>query len=321
LEGFCHAASKGLNKGVVTDVTAAADSISNVMSKLKERTGKRITDIYAGVSSSSASVASSEGSVLLSKYSREINERDIARCIKVGSIIKMPLDKEALHYMVSGFSVDGEMPVKNPVNLEGVKLSVKMNILTLSSSSVTNMAKCIALAGFVPEGFVFSGLATSYRVLPQSERQEGAALIDMDTDLTEVLIMQDGILTGCRVFPFGIDKILSKDGNIDSEHLDKLTSRITSLPGWNNVKKTVLTGRASMIDNLIEAIEKSIGRHVDIGTFVVNPLEEHPPERMRYLGNIGILDYLREEKLKRRTSRNLFRRSLNRVLTFVDRYF
>ena len=56
LEGFCHAHSRGLSKGVVTDVTAAADSISSVMNKLRERTGRRITDIYTGISSSSVNV-------------------------------------------------------------------------------------------------------------------------------------------------------------------------------------------------------------------------------------------------------------------------
>jgi hypothetical protein len=321
LEGFCHAPSRGLSGGIVTDVAAATDSISGLLNKLKKRTGKRIVDVYAGISSGSIDIVPSEGMLLLSKYGRQVTEGDMKRCVQIGSVVKMPLDREALHYLVNGFSIDGEGSIKNPLNLEGTKLSVKMNILTVNSSAVKNLAKCITLAGYVPAGFTFSGLATSYRVLTEEYKEKGVILLDIGAATTEALIFSGGILNTCKVFSSGIDKLLSEDGNVDENQMNSFIKRIVSLAGWDKVHRIVVTGRGAMVDSIIESLDKSLHCPTEIGTFLVKPLEELPPERMRYLGNIGMLDYFQEEKLKKHTSGSLIKRSFNKVLTFVDRYF
>jgi cell division ATPase FtsA len=321
LEGFCRVGSRGLKKGVVEDAAAATDSISAVLNNLKNRSGKNFTDVYAGISSYSIGIMPSHGVVLLSRYGREISDRDIKKCVKIGSTVKMPLDKEALHYVVEGFSVDGETSVKNPVTLEGVKLSAKMNIITISSSAARNLAKCISSAGFIPAGFVFSGLAASYRVLDGEDKEEGVILVDMDTDTTDALVFHDNVLSGCKVFPIGVNGLLSEDAGVDKARLSAMVSQIVSLPGWRKVHRAVITGRGAMADGLIENLEKSFNLPVEIGTCLVKPFEELPPERMRYLGNIGILDYLREEKLKERRHDSFIKRCFNKILAFMDRYF
>ncbi|MFQ5953073.1 MAG: hypothetical protein ACE5JK_06685 [Candidatus Omnitrophota bacterium] len=321
LEGFSHLSSRGMREGVVTDATAATDSISRVLENLKERSGRSFSDVYTGISSASVDVTSSQGVLLLSRYGRQINEDDIRKCIEIGSTVKMPLDREALHYLVDGFSIDGESSVKNPLNLEGVKLSARMNIITMKSSPIKNVAKCISMAGYVPSGFVFSGLAASYRILEEEDKEEGVILLVVGADTTEALIFHNGILRSCRVFPAGVEKLISRDENVDRGYMGSLVSQVISLPGWNKVRRVVVTGRGAMIDNIVEALEESFNCPTEIGTFLVKPFEELPPERMRYLGNIGILDCLREEKLRERRSGSLIKRGFGRVLAFLDRYF
>ncbi|MGB2630206.1 MAG: hypothetical protein WBD17_03115 [Candidatus Omnitrophota bacterium] len=321
VEGFCRGGSRGLSRGIIEDVAAATDSISGVLNSLKERSKKNFSDVYAGISSPSIDITSSSGVVLLSRYGREINENDIKKCVRIGSTIKMPLDREALHYMVEGFSVDGESSIKNPLNLEGVKLSAMMNIVTISAAASRNLAKCITMAGFVPAGFIFSGLASSYRILEEDDRRKGSLLVDVAPDMTEALIFKGGILTGCRVFSVGLDRLLSKNEGVEEEQVRGLVSKITLLPGWDKVRRIVMTGRGTMNDSLIERFEGYFGSHVEVGTCIAKPFEELPPERMRYLGNIGMLDYLREKRQQERLSGNLIKRGLNRVFAFVDRYF
>ena len=70
IEGYCRAPSKGFRKGLVTDTALAADTISRVMKKLREKTGKNIHDVYAGVSSTSLRIVPSSSVHLLSKFGR-----------------------------------------------------------------------------------------------------------------------------------------------------------------------------------------------------------------------------------------------------------
>ena len=155
LEGFARIRSKGFNKGIVMDASLATDSVALVLDKLKKTTNKNIQDVYVSVSSTSVEIRSSIGTLLLSKFGRNISERDISKCVEVGAAVKLPLDREPLHTVIMGFSVDGDREIKNPVNLEGVKLGVNVNIVTINSSVINNMAKCITHAGFIPSGFIF----------------------------------------------------------------------------------------------------------------------------------------------------------------------
>ncbi len=321
LKGFCRTGSKGFQRGMVVDEALATDSIARTLAKLKERTGKRIHEVYAGVSSTSVSITPSSGAVLLSRYGREVSLQDIKKCVEISSTIKVPLEKEALHRIIRGFSIDGERQVKSPLNLEGVKLEAFVNVLTISSSIVRNMAKCISQAGFIPGGFVFSGLASALRVLAEDERQKGTALLDISRDLTEVMLFRDGLLTECKVFPVGESDIHLEGSGIDRKELEKLAHQIVSLAAWPKINKIVLIGRAALMEEMVEKLENIFKIPTTVGSCVAKPFEDLPAARSGYIASLGILDWLQEEKNRKRREGNIIKRGFNRTLAFIDRYF
>jgi len=320
LKGFCRVGSKGFSKGMVTDEAMATDSIAMTLAKLRERTGKRIHDVYAGVSSSSVNITSSSGALLLSRYGREVSIRDIKKCVEIASTIKIPLDKKPLHRIVRGFSIDGERRVKNPFNLEGVKLESFVNVLTINASIVNNMTKCISQAGFIPAGFVFSGLASASRALDEDERQKGAALLDISRDLTEVMLFQEGMLVGCKVFPVG-ESDISLENGIDINVLEELAGRIVSLEAWGKINKIILIGRATLTEEMSEHLEKIFNLPVTVGSCSAKPFEDLPTARSGYIASLGMLDWLQKEKHTKRQEGNILKRGFNRTLAFIDRYF
>jgi hypothetical protein len=321
IEGFCRSSSRGFSKGLITDAALATDSVVKTMDKLKEKTGKKIHDLYAGVSSTSIGITPSCGVLLLSKYGREITGMDIKKCLGVASIIKTPIDKEPLHSIVQRFSVDGEKEIKNPLNLEGVKLEAEVNILTINSSALNNMAKCISQAGYSPEGFVFSGLASSYRVLTDDDKRTNTCLLDINRDLTEGMIFCRGHLAWCRVFPVGTADLVEENGSVNLDNLEKLVSRVISLQGWNSVRSMTVIGEGGLTHDLVESLERSFPVPVKAGTCIARPFEDLPPERIGYIGSLGILDHLQEENKGRMRSGNVLKRGFHRFLGFVDRYF
>ncbi len=321
IEGFCHSPSRGIRRGVVIDVALATDSIIKVLGKLTEKTGKKIHDVYAGISSTSIDIVPSSGVVLLSKYGRDVTERDIKRCVRIGSTVKIPLEKEVLHRIVKGFSVDGEEDIKNPLNLEGVKLTVEMNIVTVNSTVLRNLAKCVSQAGYIPAGFVFSGLVSSYRGLTDEDKHGNIALLDICNDIAEIMVFSNGVLTGCKVLSVGSDDIIAADGNIAGEPMGQLVSGAASLSGWNRVQEVVIIGKGALEDNTIDAMERFFPYRVRAGSCVCKPFEELPQERYGYIGSLGILDYLQEEKNRRKQAGNILKRALNRTLGFIDKYF
>ena len=321
LEGFSRSRANGFRGGVITDIASATDAVTEAMTQLRKKTGRRIHDIYAGISSASVDIIPSSGMLLLSKYGREISDMDIKKCVNIGSTVKISLDKEPVHRIVRGFSVDGEKEIKDPLSLEGVKLEARMNILTMNSSALRNMSKCISQAGYVPAGFIFSGLAASYRSLTSEDRENGVLLLEVCRDMTKAIIFSHGTLNSCKVFSVGTDDILTRTSEIDRDKLQKLTSSVVRMPGWDRVDKIVVAGEGTLKDDLIERMEEFFKVTVIAGSCIAKPFEDLPPDRMGYVNSLGMLDYLQEERHQRKASGNIIKRCGSRFMNFIDKYF
>ena len=321
LDAFYHSKSRGLNRGMVTDIGLATDCISNVVAELKKRSKKNIHEVYAGITSPSVSTTRSSGTILLSRYGKEVSETDIEKCVKIASTIKTSIDKEPLHRIVQDFSLDGEKGIKNPLNLEGVKLEAQLSVLTINSSVLQNMSKCIANAGFIPAGFIFSGIASARRVLNEEDMYKGVLLLNLRRGLTEAMVFYRGALYDCRVYPSGTEDILSGEKILVQDALVELSDSIMRTGGWERVRKVVIIGEGSLESELIEKLEDLFAVPVKPGVCTAKSYEKLPAERAGYITSLGILDHLQEKRKKHHFESNILRKSRNKVLGFIEKYF
>ncbi|MFH1411125.1 MAG: cell division protein FtsA [Candidatus Omnitrophota bacterium] len=318
IEKFSRVPSRGFLRGAVSDSGAATDTIGEVIGRLDT---KGIRDVYAGISSSSLGLTKGIGTVLVSKYGREISRFDIKRCIKMASIVKMPIEKEPIHRIVAGFAVDGEDGIHDPFNLEGIKLDAHVNVVTVNSSVIRNMQRVIADSGSVPAGFIFSGLASAYRILSEEDMQKGAIFLAIRRDLQETLVFNDGILCGVRVSHGGTEEMMSGEAGVQEEALRTLYSDTKSLEGWDKVRKIVVFFEDAMTEEFIDAAENVFKLPVKIGNCSVRPFEKLPQDRVGYVGSLGMLDYLYSERLKDRRNTDLFKGAADKIINFIDSYF
>ncbi len=320
VDGFCCLKAAGFDSGRVTDEAAATKSISAAIDKLSKETGRKIHDVYACVSSTSIAMTGSDGTLLVSKYGKTISESDVRKCVRIGSAIKIPLDTEIIHRIVRGFTIDGEGNIKNPLNLEAVKLGVKVNVVTINSSVLENMAKCISHAGFIPGGFVSSGVAASLRILGDADMEEGSALINLSDDITEVTLFYGGMLEACKVISGGVVNMTGEDGTLDGVQIGSIMDEITALPGWGNIKKAVIIGRGAYVEGLIEKLEAFLKIPIEPGVCIARPAEELPQERSAYTACLGAIDYIQRETGKIHPKYGALKEAFNRMMSLVEEY-
>ena len=320
-EDFSRIDSKGFKRGIVSNFRVATESVSDILNRLRKRSGGKINDVYVGVSVPSIKISKSYGTLILSKYGRDITDRDINKCVGIASTVKLPLSKEPLHELVSGFSVDGEKGIKNPIDLECIKLEANVNIITVKSSVLQNIEKCVSQAGFIPAGFIFSGLASSYRVIGSKEKERGAALVNISKDTTEILFFKDGVLSNCKVVPIGIVDLVTGKNVLRKSSVDNLCKAIKDLSLWNKTRKVVLIGEGLIVDNMIELMEQKFKIPVQAGICCLRPSEKMFPERNSYIGNLGILDYLQDKKKNLYANKSVIGRFSNSVGSFMNKYF
>jgi cell division ATPase FtsA len=299
-----------------------ADQIRTALQGLSRKTGIPVHDVYAGISSPSVNVLTSYGSMVVSKYGREVTSRDIKRCVEAGSIARIPIDKEVLHRIVLGFSIDGESMISDPEGLEAVKLGVEINMVTINTTAIRNFSKNIVHAGYAPSGFVLAPLATALRMLPEEDITGNTAFIFEGGKRTEIIFFGAGNLENCKIFDrplLGGDR--AEKGEGEDSGYGWFFKYIPTMRGWQKIKKIVIAGSRAPSERFLQSIEKILGLPVRVGTPSARSFEDLPEDGASYATALGILDHLGNERRKLSCEKNPVKKALKRLACLLDGYF
>jgi cell division protein FtsA len=184
--------SRGLRKGVVVNVQEATDAIRASAEKAERFSGYEIASAYVGVAGQDISAINSRGVVGISRSDRGISEADIERALDAARAIAIPHNREIIHTIPRGFVVDGQEGVKDPIGMQGIRLEVEAHIVTGSSTSVSNLVRCVRQAGVKVDDLILQPLASGAAVLKETEQEMGVVLADVGGGTTDIGIFIDG---------------------------------------------------------------------------------------------------------------------------------
>jgi cell division protein FtsA len=126
--GVSTSSSAGLRKGVVVDVEATVESIKNAIKAAEEMTGVEINAVYVGISGGHIKGFDSYGAVGI--RGEEVTSVDVDRVIDSAKAVYVPLDREVLHVIPTGYTLDGQNGIKDPAGMVGMRLEAKAYIVT-----------------------------------------------------------------------------------------------------------------------------------------------------------------------------------------------
>ncbi|PIS21639.1 cell division protein FtsA [candidate division WWE3 bacterium CG08_land_8_20_14_0_20_41_15] len=203
--GVCSVPSRGLRRGVVVDIDEAVTAISQSLEGAERMAGCPVSSTFVSVNGSHVSSQNSRGVVAVSHPGEEIDAEDVSRVTEVAQAITLPTSREIIHVLPRDFIVDGQEGIKDPVGMSGIKLEVETNIITGSSTSLRNLAKCVQQVGVsVPEnGIIYSALADAEAVLTDTEKELGTVLINIGGGTTSIIIYLEGSPAFSSVLPIG----------------------------------------------------------------------------------------------------------------------
>jgi cell division protein FtsA len=138
-----------------------------------------------------------------------IDEGDIARAIDAAKAVNIPHNREIIHIIQRGFSIDGQEGIRKPLGMHGYRLEVETHIITASAASVENLRQCVGAAGVEVSQFVLNPLASAEVVLTETEREMGVVICDMGGGTTDMAIYIGGDVWHTNVLAVGGDHITS----------------------------------------------------------------------------------------------------------------
>ena len=182
--------SEGIKKGVIVDLAAAGQAIARSVQKAEQVSGVEITGALVSLAGAHVSSINSRGVAGIS--GETIDEDDVLRALDAARAVAIPHNREIIHIIQRGFTVDGQDGVTMPLGMHGYRLEVEAHIITAAQATVENLRECVGAAGVEVLQFVLNPLASGDVVLSDGERQMGVAVCDIGGGTTDLAIYVDG---------------------------------------------------------------------------------------------------------------------------------
>lgn len=190
----------GLRKGAVVNIDSTMESVRKAVEEAEEMSGCDIRSAFTGIAGPHIKSINSYGIVAVK--GTEVEESDVKRAMEAARAISMPLDREVLHILPQLYLVD-DQDIKDPIGMSGVRLEVRVHIITGMVTAVQNILKAVNGVGLETNEIVLEQLAASEAVLSEDEKELGVALVDIGGGTTDIAVFSGGSLKYTSVLPIG----------------------------------------------------------------------------------------------------------------------
>ena len=199
--------SFGVRRGMVVKPEEVSKRVFEALSQLQQEIGQKIEDVYTNISGSHIFTASSHGSIVVSRADQRISEEDKSRVIQTAQTFSLPSNKEILNIFPREFIVDDQGQIKDPLNMQGLRLEVKILALCAFSPFIKNLTAAVLEAGFQISDITPSVLASARAVLTPQQKELGVCILDIGAGTTDMAVYEEGDLIHLSVFPIGSELI------------------------------------------------------------------------------------------------------------------
>jgi cell division protein FtsA len=197
--------SRGLKKGVVVNIESTVNAIQRSLEEAELMADAKIREVITGIAGSHIKSFNSHGMVAIKD--KEVQQYDIDRVIETARAVNIPMEQQVLHILEQEFIIDGQGGVRQPHGMSGMRLEVKVHIVTGAVSAAQNIMKCVRRCGLEVRDLMLQPLASADAVLLDDERDLGVCLVDIGGGTTDLAVFTDGAIKHTSVIPIAGDQI------------------------------------------------------------------------------------------------------------------
>ncbi|MEK9724663.1 MAG: cell division protein FtsA [Rhodospirillaceae bacterium] len=204
--GVGHQVSQGMRKGTVVDLDQAEASIRAVVEAAEQMAGENIDRVVVNLSGGKQ--RSRLIAYEISIAGHEIADSDIRRVLDPANMAgEKPDDREFIHTIPVGYTVDGSRGVVDPRGLFGERLGVNTHIITALRGPLRNLETAVSRCHLAIEDTVVSPYASALGCLSEDEKRMGVTCIDMGGGTTSAAVFFDGEMVHTCIVPVGGEHI------------------------------------------------------------------------------------------------------------------
>jgi cell division protein FtsA len=245
--------SRGMRKGVITELDKAVGCIQQAVEAAEDVAGIPIEHAVIGIAGAHIRGVNSHGGISFGQRSREIGREEIRQAVEKARTLPLPADREILHLLPQEFILDDQPGVQDPTGMMATRLEVRVHIVTALTGATQNLVTAVNKAGVHVDDTIFEPLACADSVLRSDERELGICLADLGAGSCDLTVFQQGAVAHTAVIPIGGDHFTSDlsvgmcTGLADAEMLKKIFGNAvpTLIPEGNEVEVPSVGDRPS----------------------------------------------------------------------------
>lgn len=195
--------TNGMRRGVVVDIEETVSSITAAVDEAERISGIAIDRATISIDGANVTSMNSKGVIAVGRADQEITIEDLRRAEEAATAVHLPPNREILQVFPRSYTVDGQVNIKDPVGMNGVRLEVEAHIITGATPAIKNLNRSIYQAGIDIEGQVLVPLAAARAVLSKRQKELGVAVVDIGGGTTGIAVYEEGDVLYSSVLPIG----------------------------------------------------------------------------------------------------------------------
>ncbi|MCU0666789.1 MAG: cell division protein FtsA [Candidatus Omnitrophica bacterium] len=200
--------SCGLRRGSVVDSIELVKALGSLFKKIRNNSGIQIKYVYANIAGEDISARHSHAIIpLAERGNKVITSFDVEKANLQARILGSNMEDEIIAEVPFGYAIDNKADIVNPIGLYSHRLQVDLYLICARLSCLQNLTGAISQAGLDLKEVFYSGMITSKLLFEEKMKQGLSIFCDIGSDITQLVILENGMLKEVHNLPIGGDDI------------------------------------------------------------------------------------------------------------------
>lgn len=199
--------SKGIKKGLITDLEQASASLKNAITEIEAMLGIKIKKVISSVPAYFSEYNLVKASINVQGEDGLVTGSDIVKVLQECIKDNLEHGKEVVTMLPIDFSVDEQERVRDPKGLFGKVIKARAIMVTTPKKNIYSVVSLLDMVGLELVDISLNPIGDIYAFKTKEMDKQVGAVIDIGEETTTVSLYNRGILVKCSVIGVGAKTI------------------------------------------------------------------------------------------------------------------
>jgi len=245
--------SRGIKKGLITDVELATKSVKEAFKEIEEMIGIKIKKVIASIPSFNAEYSVVKGDIKINREDNIVNSEDVIKVLEIATKRNAFTSRELITILPVDYSLDNNAFIKNPKGMKGTNLSCRAVLVTTPKKNVYSVISLLENIGIEVVDISLNNIGDLYCFNNKNFEDKIGAIINIGSDITDVSLYNKSILVKSSIINMGgknIDSDISYMYKVDIPTAKNLKLKFALSHKKNASVNDIIEVKSAYDDNL-----------------------------------------------------------------------